>query len=120
MNYGCRPHSGVGRNSRSNTMQAKQAKSLAELSELVGGMVEGDPSQQVLSVAPPEQAGADDLVFLLSNDPIECSASAAVMSVDAPAGEYAHRIRVSEPKLAMARILGALFPRGDPPQRPSR
>ena len=83
--------------------------SLAELAELVGGSVAGDPSISVSGVAPLEFAGADHISFLANpkyeNKVAGCKA-AAIIAHPSLAGSVERPLLLADnPYLAFAKIL---------------
>jgi UDP-3-O-[3-hydroxymyristoyl] glucosamine N-acyltransferase len=98
---------------------------LAELAELVGGRVEGDPDREVEAIRTLEAAGPRDLSFL--NHPryrAQAAASAAgalLVGRDVPpelaSGPHTPRrdlLVVDDPAFALARLLAHLTPQGGP------
>lgn len=88
---------------------------LAELAELVGGRVEGDPDRVVEAIRPLETAGPGDLSFL--KDPRyrgQAAASAAGALLVAPSladGALGRDLLVADdPSFALARLLAAFHP----------
>lgn len=95
---------------------------LAELAELVGGEVRGDPTRTVSAVKTLDTAGPGDLSFLTSvkyRDAARSSAAGALLvgrdlgTDDLPAGDL---LICTDPYHALAQILGYLHPR---PVRPA-
>ncbi|MBW4699590.1 MAG: UDP-3-O-(3-hydroxymyristoyl)glucosamine N-acyltransferase [Aphanocapsa lilacina HA4352-LM1] len=87
--------------------------SSAELADLVGGELSGDPGRLVVGARPPEEAEGGDLTFAL--DPharklIETTrAGVAITPVHWPF-EHLTQIVVANPRLAMAQVLAHMFP----------
>jgi UDP-3-O-[3-hydroxymyristoyl] glucosamine N-acyltransferase len=87
---------------------------LKKLAELVSGQITGEADIDIRGVAPIEEAGAGDLVFVLEDKylapALSCGAAALVVAVSAKvAGKSA--ILVKNPRLALARILPRFAPR---------
>jgi len=84
---------------------------LAELAELVGAQVEGDPQVEISSLRTIDQAGAGDLTFLANPKYLpmlgDCQASGIIVGpgVDAPGKNL---LVCSNPYLAFAKILTVL------------
>ncbi len=92
---------------------------LAEIAAAVGGTVEGDPDRRVTGVAPLDEAGAGHLSFLANpryRQAARRSAAGAILA--APGEDLPGRdiIRVADPYLALARVLGLFAP----PEKPRR
>ncbi len=88
---------------------------LAELAELVGGRVEGDPDRSVEAIRTLEAAGPQDLSFL--KDPryraqAESSGAGALLVGPALAGMVPGRdlLVAADPDLALARLLAVVHP----------
>ena len=83
--------------------------SLAELAELVGGSVSGDPSISVSGVAPLDRAGADHISFL-ANPKYQgrlagCEAAAVIVHPSLDGSVEVPLLLVDNPYLAFAKIL---------------
>jgi UDP-3-O-[3-hydroxymyristoyl] glucosamine N-acyltransferase len=91
---------------------------LAELAELVGGRVEGDPEREVEAIRTLDAAGPRDLSFLTHPryraQALASAAGALLVGPDFPpelaAGERRDLLVVSDPSLALARLLERLAP----------
>ena len=90
---------------------------IAEVARIVGGEVErGDPERTVRGMASLDEAGPGDLSFVAEaryHAYIHASRAAAVLvargaAVELPGGMAA--IRVDDPRRALARVLGVLYP----------
>lgn len=85
----------------------------AEVARVVGGQVEGDPNLPLNGFAPAHTARAGDLTFAeneLYFAAAEASAAAAILvGSDLPASTKT-LIRVSQPRVAFARVLPIFFP----------
>ena len=83
--------------------------SLAELAELVGGSVSGDPSISVSGVAPLELAGADHISFLANSKYQEnlagCGAAAIIVHPSLDGSVEIPLLLADNPYLAFAKIL---------------
>ncbi len=89
-------------------------KSLADLAELVGGRVIGDPDVTIERVASIEDAGPGDIAFVANpryrRFLASCKASAVIVA-DEPAGAAAlNLLRVDDPYRAFVRIHGLFNP----------
>ena len=88
-------------------------KSLADLAELVGGRVIGDPDVTIERVASIEDAGPGDIAFVghprYRRFLASCRASAVIVA-DEPAGGALNLLRVDDPYRAFARIHGLFNP----------
>jgi UDP-3-O-[3-hydroxymyristoyl] glucosamine N-acyltransferase len=91
---------------------------LRELTERLGGTLEGDGDREVLRVASPESAGPDAVCVCASEDALEVArrrgAGAVVVPEELQAPPPA--IRVREPRLALAVLLDLLGPRPHHPR----
>lgn len=90
----------------------------AQVAEWVGGRLEGDAGRVLRGVAPAQSAGPDDLTFLAHRRYLaylQRGRPGAVLVADDATGlpEGLTLIRVSDPHLALARVLDVLYP---PPQ----
>jgi UDP-3-O-[3-hydroxymyristoyl] glucosamine N-acyltransferase len=93
------------------------SKTLAQLSELVGGKVIGDGNAEISKAASIEEAGPGDITFLAnprySAHLKACKASAVIVGetvpIEAP-GEGRGFLQVAEPYLVFARVLSLLNP----------
>jgi UDP-3-O-[3-hydroxymyristoyl] glucosamine N-acyltransferase len=89
---------------------------LAELAELVGGRVEGNPERTVDAIRPLEAAGPGDLSFLTHpryRAQAEASGAGALLvgsSLPAPAGLGRDLLVVADPSFALARLLTVFHP----------
>jgi len=89
---------------------------LAELAELVGGRVEGDPERTVGAIRTLEAAGPGDLSFLTHpryRAQAEASGAGALLvgsSLPAPAGLGRDLLVVADPSYALARLLALFHP----------
>jgi UDP-3-O-[3-hydroxymyristoyl] glucosamine N-acyltransferase len=99
------------------------AHRLADLAELVGGRVEGDPEREVEAVRPLDTAGPRDLSFL--NHPryraqaLASAAGALLVGRDFPPELASHASQttllvVDDPSFALARLLARLAPAAPP------
>ncbi len=90
----------------------RKGKSLAELAELVGGRVIGDPDATIEKVSSIEDAGPGDITFLASpryrRHLTSCKASAVIVAGESATGAVLNLLRVDDPYRAFARI-HALF-----------
>jgi UDP-3-O-[3-hydroxymyristoyl] glucosamine N-acyltransferase len=87
---------------------------LAELAQLVGGEVLGDPSLEIHGISSPELAGPRDITFIVSarHEPrLLATQAAAVMVPDARLGGSRCKIVVPRVYLAYARVAELLHPR---------
>ncbi|AGY58575.1 UDP-3-O-(3-hydroxymyristoyl)glucosamine N-acyltransferase [Gloeobacter kilaueensis] len=87
--------------------------SAAALAELVGGRLIGDPDRLVSGARPPEEAEASDLTFAL--DPparrlLEGTRAGVAVTPQIWPLDHLTQIVVENPRLAMARLLGHMFP----------
>ena len=89
-------------------------KSLADLAELVGGRVTGDPDVIIERVASIEEAGPGDITFLAHpryrRHLASCKASAVIVADESVTPPTLNFLRVDEPRRAFARIHGLLNP----------
>ncbi len=93
-------------------------KSLGELAALVGGEVVGDPAIEILAAADIDDAREGDIVFAESPKHLERaldSDAAAVIALPEAANSVKPLIRIRHPRLAFAKVLGALSPRSERP-----
>ncbi len=89
-------------------------RSLGELAALVGGEVAGDPNVGVTGAADIGDAREGDIVFAESAKHLERalrSPAVAVIALPGAVNSSKSLIRTPNPRLAFARILGALAPR---------
>ncbi len=96
--------------------QRKVSRSLAELAAIALCEVLGDPDLRVEGVADPETAGPGDMTFVV--EPrylarVAASAAGYVLAAEPVAGKPGLLAR--EPRVAMARVLGAFLPPGPRP-----
>ena len=89
-------------------------KSLADLAELVGGRVVGDPDVAIEGVASIEDAGPGDITFFAHpryrRHLASCNAGAVIVA-DEPEGRSGlNLLRVDDPSRAFARIHGLFNP----------
>jgi UDP-3-O-[3-hydroxymyristoyl] glucosamine N-acyltransferase len=105
---------------------------LAELAELVGGRIEGDPEHVVEAIRTLDAAGPRDLSFLTHSryraQALASAAGALLVGPDfppelqsAPPGVTRHLLIAGEPSLALARLmerLGAAADRSEPGVQP--
>jgi UDP-3-O-[3-hydroxymyristoyl] glucosamine N-acyltransferase len=95
--------------------------SLQEISDLVGGRVEGDPGLRVAGIAPLDQALPHELGFLAQRRYLKYLATSqarAILVSEGLAGEAATfpgRVVVEEAHLALPPLLGAFYPRAEAP-----
>lgn len=84
---------------------------LARLAELVSGTVNGNADLEINKVSTIEEAGVGDLVFVLEDQnlvPAFSSSASAVVTAKTPASAQGKAyLQVKNPRLAMAKILGA-------------
>ncbi len=91
-------------------MKVIKPKTLSALAELVDGTLEGNPERLVEQVSCPNEAGPDQLTFLFG-DPLPATrAQMAVIGPGMVVEGLTDWICAEVPKLAMAQVLGALFP----------
>ena len=93
-------------------------KSLGELAALVGGEVVGDPAIEVSGAADIADACEGDIVFAESPKHLtHALKSAAVAVIARPEALNSHKplIRTANPRLAFAKVLGALAPSSERP-----
>jgi len=98
--------------------------SLAELADLLGAELRGDPDKRLSGVKPLAEAGSDDLSFLHNprySAQAQQSAAGALILEKAAGFENRNLLLTSEPYLAFAHALAAFFPvqRPDPGVHPS-
>lgn len=89
-------------------------KSLADLAELVGGRVIGDPDVTIERVASIEDAGPGDIAFVANpryrRFLASCKASAVIVADEPAGGAALNLLRVDDPHRAFARIHGLFNP----------
>lgn len=89
-------------------------KSLADLAELVGGRVIGDPDVTIERVASIEDAGPGDIAFVANpryrRFLASCQASAVIVADEPASGAALNLLRVDDPHRAFARIHGLFNP----------
>ena len=89
-------------------------KSLADLAELVGGRVMGDPDVTIERVSPIEDAGPGDITFLghprYRRHLSSCKASAVIAADESVIPPTLNSLRVDDPYRAFARIHGLFNP----------
>lgn len=88
---------------------------LAELAELVGGRIEGDPDREVEAVRPLDTAGPRDLSFLTSPKYRERAAASGAGALlvgkgVAPAGLGRDLLVVDDPSFALSRLIALFHP----------
>lgn len=91
---------------------------LAELAELVGGQVEGDPERSIKAIRPLETAGPADLSFLnharYREQAVASRAGALMVSAALASGDLRQNERsllvVADPAYALARLLAVFHP----------
>lgn len=96
---------------------------LGALAERVGGTLEGDPDRPISGVAPLDRAGPGEITFLSNARYIEQARRSRPGAIIASPGSELpgmNVIRVQDPYLAMARLLGYFHPpeRVEPGVRP--
>jgi UDP-3-O-[3-hydroxymyristoyl] glucosamine N-acyltransferase len=87
---------------------------LKNLARLVSGKISGDGEAQIKRVSPLEEAGAGDLVFVLEDKflaPALKSRAAAIVASASARVEKKPALLVSQPRLAMAKILPLFAPK---------
>lgn len=87
---------------------------LKNLAKLVPGKLSGDGEVQIKGVSPIEEAGAGDLVFVLEDKYLAPALKSRASAVVAPASAKVEKkpaILVSQPRLAMAKILPLFAPK---------
>ena len=91
---------------------------VARIAELVGGVCEGDGALEIRGAAPLESAQPDEISFVGNRKAAAAAtgsrAGCLIVTSDFPAGRTL--IRVSEPRAALARAIGHLYPK--PPAKP--
>ncbi|MBO8142164.1 MAG: UDP-3-O-(3-hydroxymyristoyl)glucosamine N-acyltransferase [Firmicutes bacterium] len=92
---------------------------LAQLAELVGGQLEGDPAQPVLGAASVDEAGPEHITFASNGKALAKAragrAGCVIIPQDA-AGIGRPVIRVANPRLAFAKVLEAFAPEPGAPE----
>lgn len=88
---------------------------IAQICELVGGTASGDPTLEVSGLAPAETAGPGDLTFAESREYLDLalrSRAAAVLTSHGLAVQSGQKviIRVSNPRVAFARLMERFHP----------
>jgi UDP-3-O-[3-hydroxymyristoyl] glucosamine N-acyltransferase len=83
--------------------------SLAALADLVGGLVEGDPSTSISGVAPLDEAGPGQISFLANpkfhEKFVDCQAGAVIVHPSLQGSSQTPLLLVENPYLAFAKIL---------------
>ncbi len=90
---------------------------LAELAELVGGTVEGNPELEITGVGSPESILSGEITFAEKPFSVKAallSDAAAVIVREDARGEGKDLLRVRNPRLAFAMVVAAFFPEEKP------
>lgn len=89
---------------------------VAQIAELVGGAWEGDGTLDITGAAPLESAGVSEIAFVGNRKAVAVASSSRagclIVTRDFPPGRTL--IRVADPRAALAKAIGHLYPRPRP------